>query len=97
MKASADLESDLCLQNMNPLLICCSLCCDDDVCAVGEETLTDALTAAGQTYEEIAEIVAQQVHTSSNNTLVPGCITVVLWYSDVRVITWKMFLIFDFQ
>uniref|UniRef100_A0A671YW98 Sorting nexin 9a n=1 Tax=Sparus aurata TaxID=8175 RepID=A0A671YW98_SPAAU len=26
----------------------------------GEETLTDALTAAGQTYEEIAEIVAQQ-------------------------------------
>lgn len=82
---------------MNPLLICCSLCCDDDVCAVGEETLTDALTAAGQTYEEIAEIVAQQVHTSSNNTLVPGCITVVLWYSDVRVITWKMFLIFDFQ
>ncbi|XP_041821826.1 sorting nexin-9-like isoform X2 [Chelmon rostratus] len=26
----------------------------------GEETLTDALTAAGKTYEEIAEIVAQQ-------------------------------------
>ncbi|XP_074520540.1 sorting nexin-9-like isoform X2 [Halichoeres trimaculatus] len=26
----------------------------------GEETLTDALTAAGQTYEEIAELIAQQ-------------------------------------
>lgn len=29
--------------------------------AVGESTLTDALTAAGKTYEEIAQLVAEQV------------------------------------
>lgn len=33
------------------------------VCDTGEATLTDALTAAGKTYEEIAEVVAQQVKT----------------------------------
>lgn len=29
--------------------------------AAGESTLTDALTSAGKTYEEIAQLVAEQV------------------------------------
>ncbi len=31
--------------------------------AAGESTLTDAMTAAGKTYEEIAQMVAEQVGT----------------------------------
>lgn len=31
----------------------------------GESTLTDAMTAAGQTYEEIAQLVAEQVGGAS--------------------------------
>lgn len=31
----------------------------------GESTLTDAMTAAGQTYEEIAQLVAEQVSGGS--------------------------------
>lgn len=31
--------------------------------AAGESTLTDAMTAAGKTYEEIAQLVAEQVRT----------------------------------
>lgn len=30
-------------------------------CPTGESTLTDAMTAAGKTYEEIAQLVAEQV------------------------------------
>lgn len=33
----------------------------------GEATLTDALTAAGKTYEEIAQMVAEQVGCSSHS------------------------------
>lgn len=32
----------------------------------GESTLTDAMTAAGQTYEEIAQLVAEQVGGGSD-------------------------------
>lgn len=38
---------------------------------LGEATLTDAMTAAGKTYEEIAQMVAEQVDTTTTccNTL----------------------------
>lgn len=39
--------------------------CACGVSPAGEATLTDALTAAGKTYEEIAQMVAEQVRCSS--------------------------------
>lgn len=39
------------------------------LCAQGESTLTDAMTAAGKTYEEIAQLVAEQVGHMPNHTL----------------------------
>lgn len=41
------------------------------ISAVGEATLTDAMTAAGKTYEEIAQMVAEQVRTKCNITAMP--------------------------
>lgn len=42
-----------------------------DVCSwpIGEEALTNALTAAGQTFEEIADMFAQQVHPVDTVTM----------------------------
>lgn len=41
--------------------------------SLGESTLTDAMTAAGKTYEEIALLVAEQVNSDPAGT---QCITV---------------------
>lgn len=41
-------------------------------CAEGESTLTDAMTAAGKTYEEIAQLVAEQVGHVSVGLRFPG-------------------------
>lgn len=38
-----------------------AMTCFNPFPAVGESTLTDAMTAAGKTYEEIAQMVAEQV------------------------------------
>lgn len=35
----------------------------NSVSVTGEATLTDAMTAAGKTYEEIAQLVAEQVRS----------------------------------
>lgn len=43
--------------------------------AVGESTLTDAMTAAGKTYEEIAQMVAEQVGTMPVATTLTHSVT----------------------
>lgn len=53
--------------------------------AVGESTLTDAMTAAGKTYEEIAQMVAEQVGAT------PG---VTYWKGPFFFLTPVFFLFF---
>ena len=43
--------------------------CFNAFSAAGESTLTDAMTAAGKTYEEIAQMVAEQVNMEKYKVL----------------------------
>lgn len=68
----------------------------------GEATLTDALTAAGKTYEEIAQMVAEQVRRESQHRgrgqtpALRMTLRVISagFYQDVSICSWVFFFFY---